>query len=131
MTTTITNTIHIAIPPVTNVKWGDVIWVDMPKDTHGSEQGGIRPAVVIQNDKGNEASPTTIVAFITSRNKKYMPTHITIYPQDSGLDKISTVMCEQIRTIDKSRIISKVGHLNAEWLIEKIRKSIQISFGIT
>lgn len=112
------------------VKWGDVCFVNVPDDIAGSEQSGIRPALIVQNDKGNTHSPTTIVALITSRKKKPMPTHITVFPQESGLNKISTVMMEQVRTIDKTRIISKVGHLDTEWLTEKIRKSLLISFGI-
>ena len=115
---------------VEEVRWGDVCFVDVPDDIAGSEQSGIRPALVVQNDKGNVHSPTTIVALITSKKKKPMPTHITVFPQESGLNKISTVMMEQVRTIDKTRIISKVGHLNTEWLTGKIRESLLISFGI-
>ena len=115
---------------VEEVRWGDVCFVDVPDDIAGSEQSGIRPALVVQNDKGNVHSTTTIVALITSKKKKPMPTHITVFPQESGLNKISTVMMEQVRTIDKTRIISKVGHLNTEWLTGKIRESLLISFGI-
>jgi mRNA interferase MazF len=122
--------VRIEVPPVEEVRWGDVCYVDVPDDIAGSEQSGIRPALIVQNDKGNEHSPTTIVALITSRKKKWIPTHITVFPKESGLNKISTVMFEQIRTIDKTRIISKVGHLNTEWLTEQVRKSILISFGI-
>lgn len=112
------------------IRWGDVCFIDMPSDTIGSEQSGIRPAVVIQNNKGNKHSPTTIVAFITSAKKKPFPTHITVLPNESGLKKPSTIMLEQIRTIDKSRIISKVGHIDTDWLTDKIRNSLLVSFGI-
>lgn len=121
---------RIEVTSFTDVRWGDVCFVNVPDDIAGSEQSGIRPALIVQNDKGNTHSPTTIVALITSKKKKPMPTHITVFPQESGLNKISTVMMEQVRTIDKTRIISKVGHLDTEWLTEKIRKSLLVSFGI-
>ena len=108
-----------------DVKWGDICYVDFGEN-EGSEQNGIRPAIIIQNDKGNIYSPTTIVASITSQEKKYLPTHVTVKPYQSGLEKISTIMFEQIRTIDKGRIISKVGHINTDWLVEKIKKSLTI-----
>lgn len=115
-------------PDIMNVKWGDVVYVDLGNSV-GSEQGGIRPAIVIQNDKGNSSSPCTLVAPMTSEDKKSIPTHITVYPtKDSGLKKISTIMFEQTRVIDKSRILSKVGHLDAEFLIQRIENSIMIAF---
>lgn len=111
-----------------NVKWGDVIYVDFGKGI-GSEQGGIRPAIVIQNNKGNSVSPCTVVVPMTSEDKNKIPTHITLYPtKDNGLKKISTVLCEQIRTIDKSRIISKVGRINMEALANRIQSSLSIAF---
>lgn len=113
----------------TRIKWGDICYVDFGSNT-GSEQNGIRPALIIQNDKGNTYSPTTIVASITSQEKKHLPTHVIIDPQESGLNKVSTVMFEQIRTIDKRRIISKVGHIDTSWLINNIKKSLTISFGM-
>ena len=87
-----------------DVKWGDICYVDFGEN-EGSEQNGIRPAIIIQNDIGNAYSPTTIVASITSQKKKHLPTHVVINPCQSGLKKISTIMFEQIRTIDKSRIV--------------------------
>lgn len=112
-----------------DVKWGDICYVNFGTNS-GAEQNGIRPAIIIQNDKGNEFAPTTIVASITSQEKRYLPTHVIVKPCQSGLDKISTIMFEQIRTIDKSRIISKVGHINTEWLVEKIKKSLTISLNV-
>lgn len=112
-----------------DIKWGDVVYIDLGIN-EGSEQNGIRPAVIIQNDKGNAHSSTTIVACITSQDKKYIPTHVVIQPYQSGLNKCSTVMLEQIRTIDKNRIISKVGHINTEWLVDKIKKALTISFSM-
>lgn len=111
------------------VRWGDICFVDFGKN-EGSEQNGIRPAIIIQNDKGNTYSPTTIVASITSQEKRYLPTHVSIKPYQSGLEKTSTIMFEQVRTIDKSRIISKVGHIDTVWLVENIKKSLTISFGM-
>lgn len=119
-------TVH---PETMDIKWGDVVYVNFGEN-EGSEQGGIRPAIIIQNDKGNEHAPTTIVASITSQEKKYLPTHVIIKPWQSGLDKISTIMFEQIRTIDKNRIMSKVGHINTDWLIEKIKRSLTISLNV-
>lgn len=112
-----------------DVRWGDICYVDFGKN-EGSEQNGIRPAIIIQNDKGNTFSPTTIVASITSQEKKYLPTHVVIKPYQSGLEKASTIMFEQIRTIDKSRIISKVGHIDTSWLVNNIKKSLTVSFNI-
>ena len=116
-------------PDILDVKWGDICYVDFGENV-GSEQDGIRPAIIIQNDKGNEYAPTTIVASITSQEKRYLPTHVTVKPYQSGLDKISTIMFEQIRTIDKGRIKSKVGHIDTDWLIEKIKKSLTISLNM-
>lgn len=112
-----------------DVRWGDICYVDFGEN-EGSEQNGIRPAIIIQNDTGNAYSPTTIVASITSQKKKHLPTHVVISPCQSGLKKISTIMFEQIRTIDKSRIVSKVGHIKVDGVEENIKKSLTISFGM-
>ena len=117
-------------PEIMDVKWGDVVFVDFTDNSRDSEQSGIRPAIIIQNDKGNEHSPTTIVASITSQDKRYLPTHVVVKPYQSGLNKVSTILMEQVRTIDKSRILSKVGHIETDWLKEKIKKSLTISFGV-
>lgn len=117
-------------PQLMDVRWGDIVYVDFTDNSRGSEQSCIRPAIIVQNNIGNEHAPTTIVASITSQEKKPMPTHVMVKPYQSGLNKVSTIMCEQIRTIDKSRIISKVGHIDTEWLIEKIKKSLTISFNV-
>ena len=117
-------------PDVMDIKWGDVVFVDFTDNSRDSEQSGIRPAIIIQNDKGNEHSPTTIVASITSQEKRYLPTHVVVKPYQSGLNKVSTILMEQVRTIDKSRILSKVGHIETNWLKEKIKKSLTISFGV-
>ena len=117
-------------PELMDVKWGDVIYVDVGNEAKGSEQKGNRPAIIVQNDIGNRYSSTTIVALITSQEKRYMPTHVIVEPWQSGLNKVSTIMLEQIKTIDKSRIISKVGHIETDWLKEKIKKSLTISLNM-
>ena len=95
-----------------NVKRGDIFYADL-SPVIGSEQGGIRPVLVIQNDVGNKYSPTIIVAAITSQiNKAKLPTHIEISGKIHGLSKDSVILLEQIRTIDKRRLKDKIGHVN-------------------
>ena len=108
---------------------GDVIWVDFG-DTVGSEQGGIRPAVVIQNEKGNQHSPCLIVAIMTSKDKKPMVTHVSVNPSiETGLKKPTITMMEQVRTIDKSRILGWSGKLGERMMI-CIDRAIAASFGL-
>lgn len=109
------------------IKRGDVLLV-MLNPSVGSEQGGKRPAVVLQNNIGNKYSPTVIIAPITSkRNKSKLPTHVEIDDYEScGLDKPSIILLEQIETIDKSRIIKKLSHADKETM-RKINKAIKIS----
>ena len=97
------------------------------ENAKGSEQRGIRPAVVIQNDIGNKFSPTTIVAFVTSRRKKNMPTHVEI--RCKGLPKKSTVMLEQIRTISVNRLKNYIGTLSC-YDMKRIDNALKISLGI-
>ncbi len=108
-------------------KRGDVIFVKLPYGM-GSEQGGTRPAVVIQNDIGNRFSPTTIVAFFTTKDKVKLPTHVEVDPI-GGLTEDSTLMLEQLRTIDKHRILEKIGELGTE-AIEQINQALIISLGL-
>lgn len=133
MTNTMTMTSPmISVKPNRNavkVRWGDICYVDFGEN-EGSEQNGIRPAIIIQNDIGNAYSPTTIVASITSQKKKHLPTHVIISPCQSGLKKTSTIMFEQIRTIDKSRIVSIVGHIKVDGVEDNIKKSLTVSFGM-
>ena len=111
------------------VRKGDIFYADLSQ-VIGSEQGGIRPVVILQNDIGNRFSQTTIVAIITSKlTKAKMPTHICIDAEQYGLNKKSIILVEQIRTIDKRRIKEKLGKLNQED-IKKIDKAILVSFGI-
>ena len=116
-------------PRVTNVRRGDIYYADLDYATIGSEQGGTRPVLIIQNDKGNLHSPTVIAAAITSQNKRGLPTHIELKDESYGLSKNSTIMLEQVRTIDKSRLRDKLGHLDKD-VMEKVDKAIFISFGI-
>jgi mRNA interferase MazF len=95
----------------------------------GSEQGGLRPVLIIQNDIGNKHSPTIIAAAITSQiNKAKLPTHIEIKGEKFGLNKDSVILLEQIRTLDKRRLREKIGELDAETM-ESVNKAILISLG--
>lgn len=111
------------------MKRGDIFYADL-NPVVGSEQGGIRPVLVIQNNIGNKYSPTVIVAAITSRiNKAKLPTHVKI---DSGVDELnenSVILLEQIRTIDKKRLQQRLSHLDKETM-EKVNKAISISLGL-
>ena len=93
------------------VRRGDV-WLADLGDVLGSEQGGVRPAVVIQNDTGNRHSPTVIVAAVTSRPKKGLPTHAALGKDGCGLRRDSTVLLEQLRTIDRVRLLKRLGELD-------------------
>ena len=111
------------------VKRGDIFYADL-SPVVGSEQGGVRPVLVVQNDVGNKYSPTVIVAAITSQiNKAKMPTHIELSGDEYGLSKDSVVLMEQIRTIDKKRLKEKIGHMDEEHSRE-IDEALKISFGL-
>ena len=112
-----------------NIRRGDIYYADL-SPVVGSEQGGIRPVLVIQNDVGNKYSPTVIVAAITSQiNKAKMPTHIELSGDVYGLSKDSVVLMEQIRTIDKKRLKEKIGHMDEE-NTKDIDEALRISFGL-
>ena len=117
---------------VSEVHWGDIIMCDFGV-AYGCEQGGLRPALVVQNDVGNKYSPTVIVCPITSsKSKKALPTHITITPQETGIKVESVILFEAIRCVDKQRIknergeIIKVGQVN-ESIRENIRKVLTLN----
>lgn len=111
------------------VKRGDIFYADL-SPVIGSEQGGIRPVLVVQNDIGNKFSPTVICAAITSKiNKAKLPTHVEIDAAEYELVKNSVILLEQIRTIDKKRLKEKICHLD-DGLMEQVDKSIKISFAI-
>ena len=111
------------------VKRGAVIYADL-SPVVGSEQGGVRPVVVIQNNVGNKYSPTVIIAAITSQtNKTNLPTHVKIVDADIKLPKNSVVLLEQVRTIDKKRLRDKVGNLD-DRTMHKIDKALIASFAL-
>ena len=112
-----------------SVKRGDIYYADL-SPVVGSEQGGMRPVLIIQNDVGNRYSPTVIAAAITSKmGKTRLPTHIDIYAEKAGLAKNSVVLLEQIRTLDKRRLKEKMGHLD-EGMMNEINTAIAVSFGL-
>ena len=112
-----------------SVKRGDIFYADL-SPVVGSEQGGLRPVLIIQNDVGNRYSPTVIAAAITSRlGKTRLPTHIDINAEKVGLAKNSVVLLEQIRTLDKRRLKEKMGHLDDK-LMDAVNTAIAVSFGL-
>lgn len=112
-----------------SVRRGDIYYADL-SPVVGSEQGGLRPVLIIQNDIGNRYSPTVIAAAITSRmSKTRLPTHIDIYADEVGLAKDSVILLEQIRTLDKRRLKEKMGHLD-DAMMDHVNTAIAISFGL-
>ena len=112
-----------------NIKRGDIFYADL-SPVIGSEQGGIRPVLIVQNDVGNKHSPTVICAAITSQmNKAKLPTHIALSSAVYALPKDSVILLEQIRTIDKTRLREKMGHID-DVLMQKVNNAITISFGL-
>lgn len=112
-----------------NIKRGDIYYADL-SPVVGSEQGGLRPILIIQNDVGNRHSPTVIAAAITSRmGKTRLPTHIDIHAEDVGLAKDSVILLEQIRTLDKRRLKEKMGHLDEDMMVA-VNNAIAVSFGL-
>lgn len=112
------------------IKRGDMYYADL-SPVIGSEQGGIRPVLIVQNDTGNKYSPTVIAAAITSQTgKNKLPTHIQIGTNSGGLKSDSIVLAEQIRTIDKSRLKEKIGHIDDNIIIDKINNALGVSFGL-
>ena len=112
-----------------SVKRGDIYYADL-SPVVGSEQGGLRPVLIIQNDVGNRYSPTVIAAAITSRmGKTRLPTHIDIYADKVGLAKDSVILLEQIRTLDKRRLKEKMGHLD-DAMMNEVNAAIAVSFGL-
>ena len=111
------------------VKRGDIYYADL-SPVVGSEQGGLRPVLIVQNDTGNRHSPTVIAAAITSQlGKARLPTHIELAAQSYGLPRESVVLLEQIRTLDKKRLRQCMGHLDKE-AMEKVDNAIAVSFGL-
>lgn len=111
------------------IKRGDIYYADL-SPVVGSEQGGIRPVLIVQNDVGNRYSPTVIAAAITSRtDKNRMPTHIDVHADEYGLEKNSVILLEQIRTLDKKRLREKMGHLDDD-AMSQVNNAISVSFGL-
>ena len=111
------------------IKRGEMYYADL-SPVVGSEQGGIRPVLIIQNNVGNKYSPTVIAAAITSQtSKSRLPTHINIDSNDFGLMKNSVILTEQIRTIDKSRLKEKIGQVDEQTMIQ-VNSALGISFGL-
>ncbi len=112
-----------------NIKRGDIYYADL-SPVVGSEQGGLRPVLIVQNDVGNKYSPTVIAAAITSKmGKARLPTHIDIPGAGVGLTKDSVILLEQVRTIDKKRLKEKMGHLD-DSTMSHVNNAIQVSFGL-
>lgn len=113
-----------------SVKRGDIYYADLGFDVVGSEQKGLRPVVVVQNDIGNLHSPTTIVVPVTAKHDKtHMPTHVCIPHATSCLTKNSVILVEQLRTIDKSRLRNKLCSLNAD-AMKQVDEALKISLGL-
>lgn len=112
------------------IKRGDIFYADL-SPVIGSEQGGVRPVLVVQNDIGNKYSPTIIVAAITSQiNKAKLPTHVEIPGSGYGLTKDSVVLLEQVRTIDKKRLKEKIGRFDDDMMV-KVDEALKTSFGLS
>ncbi len=111
------------------VKRGEIYYADL-SPVIGSEQGGMRPVLIVQNDVGNKYSPTVIAAAITSQKyKTQLPTHISVNANNCGLQKDSIVLLEQVRTIDKTRLKEKMGNLPDNEM-SKINRALSVSFGL-
>ncbi len=111
------------------IKRGDVFFADL-SPVVGSEQGGTRPVLVIQNDIGNRFSPTVIIAAITAQiQKAKLPTHVEIDAKKYQFERDSVILLEQVRTIDKSRLTDKITHLD-EVLMERVDEALEVSFGL-
>ncbi len=112
-----------------NIKRGEIYYADL-SPVVGSEQGGMRPVLIVQNDVGNRYSPTVIAAAITSQHEKSnLPTHINISAQCCGLSKDSVVLLEQVRTIDKQRLKEKMGSIDGN-VMNRVDKALSVSFGL-
>ena len=114
---------------IERIKRGDIYYADL-SPVVGSEQGGVRPVVIVQNDVGNKHSPTVIAAALTSRQTKAsLPTHIPVDASDYGLAKDSVILTEQVRTIDKTRLGEKVGELDNP-VMRRVNSALSISMGL-
>lgn len=111
------------------IKRGDIFYADL-RPVVGSEQGGVRPVLILQNDIGNRHSPTVICAAVTSKLKKAkLPTHVEINSKDYAIEKDSVILLEQVRTIDKARLRDKVCHID-EGMLSKVERALKISLDL-
>ena len=113
---------------ILEIKRGDIYYADL-SESQGSEQGGIRPVLVMSNNVGNRYSPTVIVAAITSQSKNYIPTHFRLSAREDVSLKASTVMTEQLRTLDRSRLLEYAGSLSPEEM-KTANAALAISVGL-
>lgn len=111
------------------IRRGEIYLVDLNNNV-GSEQGGIRPAVIVQNDIGNVCSSTTIVCPLTTQQKTEVPTHVVLEPNDCGIIKASTVLCEQVRVISKERLVKHLGTITNLEKLDAINNKIILTLGL-
>jgi len=109
---------------------GEIYLVDLTINTVGSEQGGVRPAVIVQNEAGNEHAPTTIICPLTTQSKKKIPTHVDLSREDCGIPRDSTVLCEQVRVVSKERLKKKLGEVTNMQKLNDINQKMIISLGL-
>lgn len=111
------------------IRRGDIFYADL-RPVIGSEQGGIRPVLIVQNNTGNKHSPTVICAAITSKmNKAKLPTHVEISAKENGIAKDSVILLEQVRTIDKARLKERICHLNGD-ILQRVDKALLVSLSL-
>lgn len=108
---------------------GELYLADLNQQV-GSEQSGLRPVIIVQNEQGNNHSPTTIICPITSKDKTEIATHVTITPEDCDIIRESIILCEQVRVVDKTRLKRKLGQVNNKKIIEEVNKKLMISIGV-
>ncbi len=126
----VSDKIKIGVEENMTVKRGEIYYADL-SPVVGSEQGGLRPVLIIQNNTGNKHSPTVIAAAITSRQMKAeLPTHIRVSADRSGLVKDSVVLLEQVRTIDKQRLRERMGELDIGSMAQ-VNRALSVSFGLS
>lgn len=109
------------------MKRGEIYWADLDPVV-GSEQGGVRPVVVIQNNKGNRSATTVIVAALTTREKRPLPVHVPVSAQESGLQRGATVLTEQVRTLEKSRLGRRIGRMTDD-AMRRIDRALACALG--
>ena len=108
---------------------GEIYYADL-RGYLGSEQMGMRPALIVQNDAGNAHSPTTMIVPLTSKHKPSLPTHILLTPGDCGIPQVSTALCEQMRVVDKARLKTRMGKVICPDKINEINSKLMLSIGL-